>query len=196
MTREKSKRELILESAAVIFARNGFFSAKVEEIAAHAGVGKGTVYEYFASKQELFQELVVHGLEESLREMQRETARCTAAEDKLRIISALHCSHVINYRDLTRVTMDSHCQMEGGFRNWIFEVQARKIAFIRETIEQGIANGEFRSNLDGALAAQAFAGIMASLFHQVVFAGELDEKAMTEQAQKIVDVLLLGMNKS
>lgn len=44
----------ILEAAAEVFATRGFHEARVEEIAALAGVGKGTIYLYFPDKQELF----------------------------------------------------------------------------------------------------------------------------------------------
>ncbi|MDH7498134.1 MAG: helix-turn-helix domain-containing protein, partial [Syntrophomonadaceae bacterium] len=57
MEERKEKRQLILEAAARVFSQRGYHQAKVEEIAAAAGVGKGTVYEYFDSKLELFQQM-------------------------------------------------------------------------------------------------------------------------------------------
>ena len=51
---KEKKKQRIINSANVIFARDGFFNAKVEEIAIAADVGKGTIYEYFSSKDELF----------------------------------------------------------------------------------------------------------------------------------------------
>ena len=55
------KKLLILESAAQVFSRNNFHAVKVQEIAEEAGVGKGTIYEYFSSKEELFIEMVREG---------------------------------------------------------------------------------------------------------------------------------------
>ena len=54
------KRLRIIEAAVIVFSRKGFHRAKVEEIAEVAGVGKGTVYEYFKSKKELFLEMVLY----------------------------------------------------------------------------------------------------------------------------------------
>lgn len=56
------KRREILEAALRVFAREGYHRAKMEAVAAEAGIGKGTVYEYFRSKPELFLALHDHML--------------------------------------------------------------------------------------------------------------------------------------
>ncbi|MGV8073911.1 MAG: TetR/AcrR family transcriptional regulator [Syntrophobacteraceae bacterium] len=59
-----STKERILESALDTFSEKGFHLATVDEIADRAGVGKGTLYRYFANKETLFNELVQLRLEE------------------------------------------------------------------------------------------------------------------------------------
>ncbi len=64
MTREESRartRELVLDSAAVIFRRDGFHQASVDEIAEEAGYSRGAVYSSFANKEEFF--LALHDRE-------------------------------------------------------------------------------------------------------------------------------------
>ncbi len=51
--RAADKRERILTAAERIFARHGFFAAKVSDVAKEAGVADGTIYLYFKSKDEL-----------------------------------------------------------------------------------------------------------------------------------------------
>ena len=53
-TAHQPKRIRLIESSAAVFSQVGFDRASVEEIAANAGVGKGTVYLYFDSKEEMF----------------------------------------------------------------------------------------------------------------------------------------------
>jgi AcrR family transcriptional regulator len=48
------KERQILDGAAAVFARDGYEGASMSRIAAEAGVSKGTLYNYFASKAELF----------------------------------------------------------------------------------------------------------------------------------------------
>lgn len=56
---EADKRQRILMAAARVFAERGFHQATVADIAVEAGVGKGTIYEYFSSKEELFRQVVI-----------------------------------------------------------------------------------------------------------------------------------------
>ncbi len=193
MTEEKSKRASILEAAAVVFAKHGFHNAKVEEIASEAGVGKGTVYEYFTSKQQLFQELYIHGTEQLLQEIVEETAKCLDASSKLRKIALLHCHHILHSRDLTRITMDGYGQLDRNFRQCMFQHQVHKVALIKQIIEEGLKAGEFRSDLSSRTAALAYSGAMGTIFHLAVFEEQIDESSLTAQVVDIVEVIFQGI---
>ena len=68
LTREESRartRELVLDSASVIFRRDGFHQASIDEIAEEAGFSRGAVYSSFANKEELF--LALHDREAQRR---------------------------------------------------------------------------------------------------------------------------------
>ena len=58
INRKKSKKEAIIEAGLQVFSQKGFHDARMEEIAVAAGIGKGTIYEYFSSKSHLFQEIM------------------------------------------------------------------------------------------------------------------------------------------
>ena len=59
---QERRRAEILDAATTIFAEHGFAAADVQEIANKTGVGKGTVYRYFPSKEDLFLAAVDHGM--------------------------------------------------------------------------------------------------------------------------------------
>ncbi|MFZ2448218.1 MAG: TetR/AcrR family transcriptional regulator [Syntrophobacteraceae bacterium] len=59
-----STKERILDAALDVFSQKGFHSATTDEIAERAGVGKGTVYRHFETKEKLFEELVRLRLDE------------------------------------------------------------------------------------------------------------------------------------
>ena len=68
---EKNDKEIrILEAAQALFGRYGLKKTSIEEIAKSAGLGKGTVYLYFRSKEEIF-EAVVLGFGKALTEKLR-----------------------------------------------------------------------------------------------------------------------------
>jgi AcrR family transcriptional regulator len=52
------RRRTILNAALEIFSRHGFAAARLDDVAAQAGVAKGTLYLYFPNKQALFEELI------------------------------------------------------------------------------------------------------------------------------------------
>ena len=60
LTKEKKlqKRKDIAKSTCELFVRKGFVNISVSEIAQVAGIGKGTVYEYFRNKEDIVFELM------------------------------------------------------------------------------------------------------------------------------------------
>ena len=60
------KRRRILDAAREVFVQNGFAQTPMSLVAERAGVGKGTLYEYFSSKEDLFAHLVVTACRDSL----------------------------------------------------------------------------------------------------------------------------------
>ncbi|MHB8170316.1 MAG: TetR/AcrR family transcriptional regulator [Thermincolia bacterium] len=188
---EKNKRELILEAAMVVFAREGFHKAKVEDIAIEAGVGKGTVYEYFSSKAELFQEMFKEGMDYFTRTLHGEVIQAATARDKLKKVAYLHFDFIVRNRDLAKITMESQNQCDEDFRKWIFGIQNQKMEFFKSIIEEGIAKGEFRQ-VDSRAAALAFTGAIGSLFAPVTF-GNLDVKA-EDIIEPILKILFEGMS--
>lgn len=55
----QEKRQLILNTALELFARHGYHSTSISEIAKHAGISKGLMYNYFESKESLLKEIIL-----------------------------------------------------------------------------------------------------------------------------------------
>lgn len=53
----KEPRSKILHDSMLYFAKNGFAGTKISDLAKHIGIGQGTLYIYFKSKEELFNEI-------------------------------------------------------------------------------------------------------------------------------------------
>src|SRR5262245_428076 len=54
----EARRQAILDAALTVFAAQGYEAARLDDVAARAGVAKGTLYLYFKDKEALFEELV------------------------------------------------------------------------------------------------------------------------------------------
>src|SRR5688572_15527741 len=74
-TRGGDKRERILDAAERVFARSGFFQARVADIAREAGIADGTIYLYFKSKDEILISLFESRMERVTHELEHAVAR-------------------------------------------------------------------------------------------------------------------------
>lgn len=65
----EARRQAILDAALDVFASDGFAAARLDDIAARAGVAKGTVYLFFKDKQDLFEQVVRGAIEPVFADM-------------------------------------------------------------------------------------------------------------------------------
>src|SRR3954463_10082647 len=82
---EARRKAQILDTAARVFATYGFANTQVQTIANHLGVGNGTVYRYFPTKEQLFLSAVERGLNELKTEMDTVMAQPHAGADLMRV---------------------------------------------------------------------------------------------------------------
>ena len=81
-------RNTILQKSLLYFARNGFAGTKMSDLSKNIGIAQGTIYLYFDSKEELFQEILkVADSNEMLKKMKLLTAMPIPAKKKLRMLS-------------------------------------------------------------------------------------------------------------
>jgi len=91
---KSAKRADLIEHAAAVFSKTGYHATKMQDIATAAGIGKGTIYEYFRTKEELF--LAVYDAWMTEYEHVIRT-RIEAAEDALSKVDAIRDSAVEFY---------------------------------------------------------------------------------------------------
>src|SRR5579884_1291725 len=104
----------LLEAARKVFAKRGFHAATVEDIAAAAGVAKGTVYLYYRSKQEVYWAALEHGITELLDEIRATMAADAAPEDKIRAFIAVKIRYFERNRDFFRIYFS---EVGSGFKH-------------------------------------------------------------------------------
>ena len=97
------KRDAILRAAIRTFARSGFFSAQVADVARTAGVAAGTVYLYFRSKDDLLVSIFERVMSEAIAEGRAALAGIVDPLERLRRIAHLHLDRLSRDRDLAIV---------------------------------------------------------------------------------------------
>lgn len=184
------KKELILEAAARVFSRNGFHRATVEEIAQRAGVGKGTIYEYFPSKKELFQQLIIGRVEDLISELQIQLAEGKTAKDKMEIVIKKGLNHFDSLEHLNRIMMTETTNVEDiKMRQLLVEKREALIDLIIGIIDEGISWGEFRP-VDRNLAALLFLGSVSEIIASTLISSSLEKP----KSSTVLDLILKGLS--
>src|SRR6202171_2844902 len=88
--RGTSKRERILRAATDVFARNGYFNAKVSEIAKAAGVADGTIYLYFEGKEDLLVTIFREHTRNYLQSLESALQNISRPEERIRLAIRHH----------------------------------------------------------------------------------------------------------
>lgn len=158
-TRRRARRKdarpgEIVEAALRLFAERGFAATKLEDVAAAAGIGKGTIYLYFPTKDDLFRAVVRQAVLPNL-----EAATALAADPEVSAAETLRllAERFLEVMDSDLTAIPKLIVAEAGnfpalARFYADEVAHKGMALIRGVLARGIERGEFRPvDLDGAL---------------------------------------------
>ena len=148
--RKEARPGELLQAALEVFVEKGYAATRVEEVAARAGVSKGTLFLYFPSKEDLFKAVVRQNISgrfvewgEQLQQFSGNTA------DMLRACCHAWWDGVGNTpaSGIAKLMMSE----AGNFPNLAVFYQTEVIlpaqALIRHVLQRGVALGEFRSSL-------------------------------------------------
>lgn len=145
--RKEARPQEILTAALAVFAERGFSAARVEDIAARAGISKGAVYLYYGSKQEMLRALVREGMIANLQSAGGMMADYEGSSaDLLRrfLGMAVHAILMSPLAAVPKIIIS-----ESGNFPEIAEFYRREVidvglALITRILERGMARGEFR----------------------------------------------------
>ncbi|MDR5658686.1 TetR/AcrR family transcriptional regulator [Serpentinicella sp. ANB-PHB4] len=142
------REEEILQGAIKVFSQYGFYKAKMEDIAKEAGVGKGTVYEYYASKEELFHKMVDYVVNNYIEAASSTVNNEKTLKDKLITFAQHHGSFIKEHMDMVDSILSNPSAVSKEFKVYIEESQDRFFEFFNQIIEGAKANGEIREDID------------------------------------------------
>ena len=185
------KRAAILRAAIKVFARRGYFNAKVSDIATEARIADGTVYLYFKSKDEILHSIFDQAMAEFIDHGKREIALMEIPGERLKRIACLHLKRLGADRDLAIVFQ---VELRGSTKH-MKEFSAAGfgdyLEIIRETIQDGQKSGEFRDDIKPIVAAKILYGALDEMVTNWV----LSEKAypLEPLADEVLKIFLGGL---
>ena len=191
-TGQEDKRRLILDAAVRVFARKGYHTSRVADIAEEAGVAHGLLYHYFRSKEELLETIFRETWRDVLDAVRAIEETDESARDRLAGVAKILLRAWRRDPDLVRVlvrevTRSSHLQER------VEEIDAA-FAGLERIIARGQQEGEFRSDLDPRMASYVFYGALEEILTGWVL-GQLEDgdEAIARAEQTVVDVICGGL---
>jgi AcrR family transcriptional regulator len=154
---KEATRARLLAAAADEFARAGFERASVDAISVAAGYAKGTIYNYFRSKEELFLAVVEEALAQATAA--GPAPQQGAARERLAAALAGFCRWAGQHDALARVLVRECLMGTPGLYPQVISAEWPLTGELEAIIGSGIQNGELRADLPADLLALAAAGL-------------------------------------
>jgi AcrR family transcriptional regulator len=162
------RRSGILSAARCVFAQKGFAESNVDDIAARAGVAKGTLYLYFTSKEQIY---MAAFLEDARRLNVVTRERMEAAgtwQGKIRAYLEVRMEYLETHRDFVRIYLgEVRRTMVGGAPvcSDVFQVFRESEGQLAQVVAAAVATGEIRQ-VDPGLAAMTVVDLTRGLMER------------------------------
>ena len=153
--REKKAAE-IARAALPVFCEMGYANARMADIAERAGVGKGTLYEYFSNKEEILR----HELDRYFADFERGAGTVLAAAEtaweRLTALVRFSVEHVEQWQDHCTVFFDAlgSARVAERGREWFEEMFERFHGLLAALVRDGQERGELRTDMEPEVAAE------------------------------------------
>lgn len=187
----KSKRkDQILKAAQNVFSLKGFHDARIDDIAKEACVGKGTVYQYFSSKQEVFDEAFIMSINQ-IHERFDEIISCNCTFiDKTKKITNFILTEAIHVTG----RIDSICASEGIVSKKLGEVYENHMVYIYKILDELIEQGKNENIIKKDIDTEVISTIMIGSIKQYFVKNNLKPASTVSmnEINKYIDLFLNG----
>jgi AcrR family transcriptional regulator len=193
-TERGAKRPLLVDAAARVFAEKGYASTRVADIAARAGVGKGTVYEYFASKEELLFAVFESINQDVAARMDAALEEGGSSREQLQRLLRIGADVATEQLDLQPVVLDFWAASRGkGFeqkyREKVVESYTFYSSMVADFLRAGQRRGEFRDDIDIEAMATMVVAAVDGLGIQLYFDPSIDPYRVTDALGGLLESL-------
>jgi len=193
------RREEILAAAATVFDANGYAQTTMDAVAAEAGVAKGSLYNYFPSKHDLFTEVFRAGLAEDEEVAEAVLLEPVSAGEKLNKYIDNWFSRLEHYRRIGGLILEfwanaARDTRRGDMSGMFQEIYARWRGRIAAIIQEGVASGEFREDIDVKAGAVLISSLLDGLtIHVIMNVGlAIDEELLGAIKRAVGFALTVG----
>ncbi len=190
------KRRVILDAAVRVFARQGFHTCRVADIADEAGVAYGLVYHYFSSKEEILDTLFLERWGVMLEAIAEADSERRSPREKLQAIAAFIVDSYRHDPELMKVIIVEVTRAANTFGRTHLTRIREAYEQIAAIVERAQADGVFREEIDPPFAALAFYGLIEQVLTGWIFDSQpVAEEELARAKVLIVDTICRGLER-
>lgn len=192
----QEKRMEILKAAVDLFSERGFERTTVDEIAARANVGKGTIYLYFANKEQIFIAIIESGIQYIVNSMDEILSQSGDFHQRFQEMFRQHLQFAEDHRKFYQLFLKEGLNLkfigDKESQARIMKLHQKIHQQLTQLIQIGIDQNQIRIG-DPSIFAFALSGIMSHSCFQ--WLTEKENGSLLEQMPVIIDLYLNGVGK-
>jgi len=186
------KRDKIIRAATKVFAKKGFFNARISDIAKEAKVADGTIYLYFNNKYDILISVFEQEIGRMIDQVQAELAKETDPAKQLEIFVATHLREMKRNRNLAEVIQIELRQTNKLIKEYRNNKFSEYIDIMAAIIGRGQEEGLFRRDIEPGLAKRAVFGALDEISR--IWGLDLDTSFdLEETISQVVRIFFHGM---
>jgi len=191
--KDSAKYQRIIDSATKIFAKKGFYKAKVAEIAKEARVADGTIYLYFENKEDILISLFENQMKLVLDNMKSELSKEKDSVKKIKRFAFTHLEFIEQNKNMAEIIQVELRQSNRFMKEYKNERFMEYLDLIEEIIREGQGKGIFKKEIIPAIAKRAFFGALDEMSRVWVLSSSKRYDIKTA-AEQISGYFLNGLN--
>ena len=196
------RKKLILKSARTLFFKKGFNNVTVDEIAKSSELGKGSIYLYFNSKEEIYAQILLNDIEDFNQQVFVLLNKKKIAADLLVEFSEIYVDFFFNDGELFRILMTYMLQpakmnLTEKLNSQILTANARSIDVIGKILQLGVSSNEFPANINLKQNQNAIWGLLNGIISLYIFSGlQIKRRERINSTIKLaLEVFIKGLKK-
>lgn len=197
MARLKNKENDILAAANEVFLSNGFSKTNMQDIADKAGIGKGTIYEYFKSKDDLFVQSLKYDIQSFNVRANEEILKEESFFNKLTKFIELTENFLLERagrfnRYITCGTSKLSPKAQLDLENFMKDVKNNSKSLTFHILKQGVHEDQIE-DIDMDFAVEVIGGIVPLHCYKICYENNYSEEQRREENIKLINFIMNGI---
>lgn len=184
------RRDEILEAATELFAEQGYRQADVQVVADRLGVGKGTVYRYFPTKEALFLAAVDRGMQQLKQQVESAAATVDDPLERIRAAVRAYLAFFDDHGEVLELLIQERAEFKDRKRSTYFVYREAALEPWRAMYRELMASGRVRT-----MPVERVLDVTSDLLYGAIFTNRFAgrRKRFDTQAEELIDIIFHGI---